>query len=96
MEGVRLETYGCQLSVGDLDALWILALIEFGADLEAGVCGGCGDELDNCAVAAERLAPPVYRDEREQPVLDLVPLCAAETYERRSDDLTIIWKLFER
>ena len=53
-------------SVGDLDALWIFALIEFGADLEAGVGGGCGDQLDDGAVAAERLAPPVDGDEREQ------------------------------
>ena len=43
----------------------------------ASVVHGCGDELDNCAVAAERLAPPVYRDEREQPVLDLVPFAGA-------------------
>jgi len=31
-----------------------------------------------------------------EPPIDRIPLCAAETYERRSNDLTIIWKLFER
>jgi len=38
-------------------------------------------------MADQRLAAPVSGDERKQAVLDLVPLCAAETWEERSDDL---------
>ena len=48
-----------------------------GADFEAGVCcGGC-NELDDGPIAAQRLAPPVDGDEREEAVFDLVPLAGA-------------------
>ena len=36
-------------------------------------------ELDDGGVVCERPATPVLRDAAEQAVLDLVPLCAAET-----------------
>ena len=96
MEWVQRDANGGELGVGDFDALGVFVLVQLSADLEAGVGGGSGDQLDNGAVAAQGLAPPIDGNEREEAVLDLVPLCAAETYERRSNDLTIIWKLFER
>jgi hypothetical protein len=42
------------------------------------------------------LAAPIDGDEGKKLVFDLVPLCAAETYEGRSNDPRIIWKLIER
>ena len=60
-----------------LDTLGILVLVELGANFEAGVCcGGC-NELDDGPIAAQRLAPPVDGDEREEAVFDLVPLAGA-------------------
>jgi hypothetical protein len=45
--------------------------------LEAGF--GCrrGDQLNDRAIAAQRFASPVDRDEREETVLDLVPFTGA-------------------
>jgi hypothetical protein len=48
-------------------------------DLETGLGGCCPDQLDHGQAIRERPAAPVLRDVAEQPVLDLVPLCAAET-----------------
>jgi len=76
VEGVRGQVDGGELRDGDLDALGIFVLVELCAHLQAGVRGG-GDELDDRAIAAQRLAAPVDRDEREQPVLDLVPFAGA-------------------
>src|SRR6266511_2900418 len=77
MERVAEEIDGSQLSIGDSDAFGILVVFQFGANREAGLGGGCGDQLDNRAIAAQRLAPPVDGDEGKQPMLDLVPLARA-------------------
>ena len=45
--------------------------------LQACVGGGGGDQFDDDLMADERFAAPVLRDEREQAVLDLVPLAGA-------------------
>ena len=45
--------------------------------LQTGAGGGGGDQLDDGLVADQRLAAPVLGDEREQPMLDLVPLAGA-------------------
>ena len=77
MERVRREVDGSQLSIGDLEAFGILVFIELGTHLEAGIgCGRC-DQLDNGAIAAQRLTSPVDGDEGEKAVLDLVPLAGA-------------------
>ena len=87
MEVVAGEVDGLHFGVCHLDAGRIGVWIEFAANLQAGVRGRCGDQLDDDLMADERFAAPVGGNEREQAMLDLVPLCAAETYEERSDDL---------
>ena len=77
MESVRGEFDGSELRVVDLDALGIFVRIELRVHLQACIGGGGGNELDYGAIAAQRLATPVDRDEREKPVLDLVPLAGA-------------------
>ena len=47
-----------ELRVRDFDALGIFVLIEFGADREPRIGRGCGDELDDGAIAAQGLACP--------------------------------------
>jgi hypothetical protein len=79
MEVMAAEVDGLEFGVGDLDAGGIAVWIELAANLEAGIgCGG-GDQFDDDLMADQRLAAPVSGDERKQAVLDLVPLCAAET-----------------
>ena len=46
--------------IGDDDALWIDVFIQFATDGKA-CCGRCGgDEVDNHAIADERLSLPVH------------------------------------
>ena len=79
MEVVAAEVDDVEFGVGHLDAGRIAVWIELAANLEAGIgCGG-GDQFDDDLMADQRLAAPVSGDERKQAVLDLVPLCAAET-----------------
>ena len=63
---------GFDLLVGDLDALRVLGVVEFGADGESGPGGGRGDGLYDHLVAGQWPAAPVHRDVGEQPVFDLV------------------------
>ena len=63
--------------VGDDNILWIAVAIEFAMHGETGVIGGGGDQVDDDTVADKRLGAPVLTDEREQAVLDLVPLAGA-------------------
>jgi hypothetical protein len=79
VERVTGEVDGGELSVGDFDAFGVFVFIQFGMHFEAGFGRRRGDQLDDRAETSQRLAPPVDGDERKQAVLDLVPLCAAET-----------------
>ncbi len=77
MERVADELDRRELRVGDLDALGVGALVEAGVDAQAGAGRGRRDQVDDRLATDERLAAPVDRDEREQAVLDLVPLAGA-------------------
>ena len=73
------------LLIGDTDRLGIAALIQFATDRES--CLGCrgGDEVYDAEATDERLAAPGLGDVAEHALLDLVPMCAAETCEERSN-----------
>src|SRR5512132_3056500 len=68
---------GLHVPVGDLDAGGVGGGVQVGADGQTGVGGGRGDRFDDDFVAGQGPAAPVHGDEREQPVLDLVPLAGA-------------------
>ena len=51
MESVSGERYGGELGVADFDSCRLVALVEFGANLEASPGGGGGDELHDDFVA---------------------------------------------
>ena len=68
---------GGDLRIGNLDPLGIFVFVQLGAHFEAGVGCGRGNQLDDCAIAAQRLAAPIDRDEREQTVLNFVPFAGA-------------------
>ena len=71
------EVDGIHFDVGHLDTGRIGVLIELVTNLETGLCCRCGDQLDDDPMADERFAAPVAGDEREQAMLDLVPLAGA-------------------
>src|SRR6202040_4111565 len=71
------DSDGVHFVIRDDDAFWILVGVEFAVDREAGArCRG-GDQVDDHAIADQRCGAPVLTDEREQAVLDLVPLAGA-------------------
>jgi len=85
MERVAADIETFHLGLGDLDAFLIDPRVEGALNFESGL-GACRrDELDDGSVVCERPAAPVLRDAAEQAVFDLVPLCAAETCEERSN-----------
>ena len=59
------------------DAIAVLDHLGIGREHEATAVGGVPDEVDDRFVGAERATSPVDRDEREQAMLDLVPLARA-------------------
>src|SRR6201988_2504977 len=58
----------------DFDPLWIFVFVQLCTHLEPGFRRGRRDQLNDGAKAAQRLASPIDRDEREQTMLYLVPL----------------------
>jgi hypothetical protein len=75
VEFVAKNADGVDLVIGDFDACRIDVGINFGSHLEAG--GGGGDQLDDGLMTLEWFATPVLCDEREQAMLDPVPLAGA-------------------
>jgi hypothetical protein len=67
------------------DSLRIGFVVEFASNRQAGSGGRGADQFDDDAIAEQRFGPPILGNEREQAMLDLVPLCAAETCEERSN-----------
>ena len=79
MERVAADIEGIHLGVADLDALLVGALVKNAFDLQSCFGRGCRNQFDDGGAALQWPAAPVLGDVTEQPVLDLVPLCAAET-----------------
>ena len=79
MECIAADGEALHVGVADLDAFLVDPGVECGLDLEAGL-GRCrGNQLNDGSTIGERPTTPVLRDAAEQPMFDLVPLCAAET-----------------
>jgi hypothetical protein len=87
MERVALDVEGLHLGIADFDALLVGRGVERALDFQAGFCRRRSNQLDYRHAIDEWSPAPGLRDVAEQAVLDLVPLCAAETCEERSDDL---------
>src|SRR3954451_20400058 len=64
------------LVVGHLGALLVEVMVEPTLDGEPGLRGRAGDQLDDDLMCEQRLAAPVLSDEREQSMLDAVPLAS--------------------
>ena len=77
MPVVGLDVDRLELLRRDLLAGGVAALVEASADNETTAIRRVRDQVDDRLVASQRAAAPVDRDEREQAVLDLVPLARA-------------------
>ena len=65
------------LGIGYGDAFWIALFVQLAADGQTSA-GGCRrNKLNDHFVADQRFSAPVLADEREQAVLDLIPLAGA-------------------
>ena len=79
MERIADDVEAFHLGLADLDPLFIGARVERTLDLQPGL-GRCRpDQFDDGEAIGQRPATPVLGNRTEQPVLDLIPLCAAET-----------------
>ena len=65
------------LFVSDVDFFGIAARVQDAAHLQSCGCSRVGEEIHNRGVGQQRLPAPVLVDEREQPMLDLVPLACS-------------------
>jgi hypothetical protein len=65
------------LVVGHLGALLVEVIVQPTLDGEPGLRGRAGDQLDDDLMCQQRLAAPVLGNEREQSMLDAVPLAGA-------------------
>lgn len=63
-----------QFLVGDDDARSVASRIQGGAHFQAGARRRAGVEMDDRPVADQRPATPVFGDEADEAMLDLVPL----------------------
>src|SRR5262245_33890038 len=77
VEVVTLEVDTLHLLVGDPPARGVFSTVQPTEDLQAPRRGRPGDQVDDRRVVAQRLAPPIGRDEREEAMFDLVPLAGA-------------------
>ena len=79
MEWVALDVEGLDLGIADFDALLVGRGVERALDFQAGFGRRRSNQLDHGHAIDEWSPAPSLRDVAEQAVLDLVPLCAAET-----------------
>ena len=74
VERVAVDVERGHVRVGHADALGVGSMVQLAPHREAGLGGGGADQVHDDAVADQGLGAPVLADEREQAVLDLVPL----------------------
>ena len=60
--------------VWDLYASGVVSIVDLGMNFQPLLRRRCGNEVDNHFQAGERLTSPVFTDEGEEAVFDLVPL----------------------
>jgi 3-mercaptopyruvate sulfurtransferase SseA len=74
---IEFELDRGEVGVADDQALGVRVGVDLGAHLQSAARLGVGNQLDDHLVTDQRTTAPVHRDEREQTVLDLVPLAGA-------------------
>ena len=73
MKSVAFDIQRGHFGVAHLDAFGVGLGVEFAADLQTCLGGGCGNEFHHGGPARQRSPAPILRDVAKQAVLDLVP-----------------------
>src|SRR5947209_15510636 len=74
MKVMRVQVHSRQLLVLDLHVGSITPRVQFGPDTQPLLRGGRPDQIDDDLVTDQGPTPPIHRDMRKQPMLNLVPL----------------------
>jgi hypothetical protein len=77
MECVALDVERLHLGIADFDTLFVGGGVERAFDLQAGLGGRRGNQLDHGHAIGEGAPAPGLRDVAEQAMLDLIPLRGA-------------------
>ena len=77
MELVRFHVHPLHLLVGYFSAGGIFPTIQATGYFQPLRRGGLGNQVHDGFVIPQRLAPPVRRNERKEPMLDLIPFAGA-------------------
>src|SRR5258707_3597537 len=77
MDAVALQVDSLHLIVGDSPACGISSAVQTTDDLKALRGRRPSNQVDDCFVVAQRLTSPIRGYEREESMLDLVPLAGA-------------------
>ena len=77
MKVCRVEAQGLHLLIGDFNAGWIGALIQFGLNCQAGCRGGMPDQVDYHRMIGQWLAAPVFGNVTKHAVFYCVPFAGA-------------------
>lgn len=77
MKRIEFELDLGEIGVADDQALGVRVGVDLRAHLQSAARLGVGYQLDDHLVTDQWATTPVHRDEREQAVLDLVPLAGA-------------------
>ena len=90
---MRSYLHRFHLRIGYLASLLVTLRVEFTMDFKPSARPGGRDQIDHRLVAVQRFASPVDRDEREQPMLNLVLFaCARRKVAHRDRDLQFVRK----
>src|SRR6266487_2992296 len=96
MKSRGMEVEALKLTLGDLDAGRVGALVELGLDCQTSLRGGVGDEVDDDVVGDEGSAAPVASNVAEHPMLNLVPLaCAGRKMAHSDADTGLVCEVLE-
>ena len=77
MELGRVDLYGREFGIANEQTFGVGVGVDLGAHPQAATRFGIGDEVHDHLMADQRVPTPVHCDEREQAMLDLVPLACA-------------------
>jgi hypothetical protein len=77
MKLVSLQCQALHVGFGDLDASWVVVLVQLRLDAKPLAGSGTSDEVDDRLEARERFSSPVLCNVAEEPVFDLVPFARA-------------------
>ena len=85
MEWISVDIQSPHFLIADLAAFFIAFVVQPSLDIEAGFRFRISDKVDDGDAVEERPAAPIFGNEAEHAVLDLIPLARARRKVRDMD-----------